>query len=66
MSHVNISSTFSAEIVNAIRTTSLETLDEYVIDASTVVVCQPLTSRAFLRKVSPILMSKIMWNLISW
>ena len=66
MSHSNMSSPFSAAILNAIRTDSLETTDEYVIDAGAVVVCPSLTSRAFLRNFSPSLMSKIMWHLISW
>ena len=64
MSHANISSPFSAAIVNAIRTESLETTYEYAIDAGAVVVCPPPTSHAFLQKFSPSLMSNIMWHLI--
>ena len=63
-SHANMSIPFSATIVNAVRTESLETIDECVIDAGGVVVCLPPTSRNFLRKFSPSLMSKIIWHFI--
>jgi hypothetical protein len=49
------------------RTESLETTDEYVIrESDTSVVCPPATKRAFRWKFSPILMSNMMWHLISW
>ena len=51
MSHDNMSSTFSAAIVNAIRTDSLDTTYEYTIDAGAVVVCLTTTSRAFYAEV---------------
>ena len=65
MSYANMYSRFIAAIVNAIRTETLDTTDEYVIDSSAVVVCPPPTSRAFLRKFSPSLISKIMSHLVS-
>ena len=55
MAYANMSSPFSAAIVNAIRTEYLETIDEYVIDYGAVVVCPPPTSRAFLRNFHPVL-----------
>ena len=54
MSHANISSPFSAAIVNAIWTESIETTYEYMIDAGAVVVCQPPTSRSLLRNFHPV------------
>ena len=59
-------SPFSDTIANVIWNEYLETTDEYVIQAGALVVCRPPNSQNFLRKLSPSLMSKIMWHFISW
>ena len=46
ISHDRMSSSFSAAIVRAIRTESLDTTDEYVMEDGVVVVCPPPTSIA--------------------
>ena len=66
MSHANMSSPFSAAIFTAIWTDYVENTEEYLIDADSVVMCPPPTSRDFLRKILPSLISNIMWHLISW
>ena len=66
MSHASISNSFNAAIISAILTKSLDTTDEYVIEAHVDVLCPPPTSLACLRKFSLSLMSNIMQHLISW
>ena len=66
ISHVRISRSFNAAIVRAIRTESLDTTDEYVVEAGAVVVWPPSTSIALRLKFSPSLTSKIIWHLICW
>ena len=65
-SQSNISRLFNAAIVKAILTESLDITDENVIEEGAVVMCTPPTSRAFLLKFSPSLISNIIWNLICW
>ena len=59
ISHARMSRSFNAAIVRAIRTESLETTYEYVMEAGAVVVCPPPTSLALRLKFSPSLTSKI-------
>ena len=64
ISHARMSKLFKAAMVSAIQTESRNTTDEYVIEAGATVICPPPTSRAFLRKFSPSLISNIMWHSI--
>ena len=66
ISHASISSSFNAVIVKSILTESLDTTNENGIKEVAVVVCPPSTSRAFILKLSPSLISNIIWHLIFW
>ena len=62
ISQASISSSFNAVIVTAILTESLDTIDKNLIEEGDVVMCPPPTSRAFLLKFSPSLISNIIWH----
>ena len=62
ISQASISSSSNAAIVKAILTES----DENLIEEGDVVVCPPPTSCTFLLKISPSLISNIIWHLICW
>ena len=66
ISQASISSSLNDAIVKSILTESLDTTDENVIEEGAVVVCPHPTSRAFLLKLSPSLISNITWHLICW
>ena len=66
ISHASISRSFNAAIVKDILTDYLDTNDENLIKEGAVVVCPPPTSRDFLLKISPSLISNIIWHLIYW
>ena len=55
----NISRLFNDTTVKAILNESLDTIDKTVIEKGAVVVCPPPTSRAFLLKLLPSLISNI-------
>ena len=62
----SISSSFYYVIVKYILTESLDNTNENMIEDGDVVICPPPTSRAFLLKFSPSLISNIIWHLICW
>ena len=64
ISQASISSSFNDVIVKAILAESIYSTSENVIEEGAVVVCPPPTSRAFLLKFSPSLISNIICNLI--
>ena len=66
ISQTSISSSFNAAIVKAILTESLDTTNKNVNEEVADVVFPPTTSHAFLLKLSPSLISNIIWHLICW
>ena len=66
ISHARMSRSFNVATVRAIRTESLDTTDEYIMEDGSVVVCPPTTSLALRLKSSPSLTSKIILHLICW
>ena len=66
ISQANISRLFNAAIVRDILNESFKTTNKNVIEEGSVVVCPPPTNRAFLLKLSPSLISNIIWHLICW
>ena len=66
ISQAIISISFNAAIVKAILTESINTTYEDLIEEGAVVVCLPPTSRAFIMKLLPSLISNIIWHLIYW
>ena len=61
-----ISSLLNASIFKSILIEYLDSTDENVIKEGDAVVCSPPTSRAFILKISPSLISNIIWHFIFW